>query len=131
VDTQPELAIRTATEHERLIHHHFFTLAVRKVEIPHRDGEIAVDLDAFLGCIVIVTNLNPTLSPVENGGDFGGKAGLPSAEFSIERIVSSAILPQRLIHCLRALWVLSPVENGGASRWKIRVKMAAHMRAVR
>ena len=27
--------------------------------------------------------------------------------------------------------LLSPVENGGASRWKIRVKMAAHMRAVR
>ncbi len=27
--------------------------------------------------------------------------------------------------------VLSPVENGGASRGKTRVKMAAHMRAVR
>ena len=27
--------------------------------------------------------------------------------------------------------VLSPVENGGASRGKARMKMAAHMRAVR
>ena len=61
MDTQPELTIRTATEHERLINHHFFTLAVRKVEIPHRDSEIAVDLDAVLGCIVIVTDLNPSV----------------------------------------------------------------------
>ena len=30
-----------------------------------------------------------------------------------------------------SLWVLSPVENGGASRGKTRMKMAAHMRAVR
>ena len=52
VDTQPEFTIGAATEHERLIHHYFFTLAVRKVDIPHRDGEIAVDLNAVLGCMV-------------------------------------------------------------------------------
>ena len=61
MDTQPEFAIRTATKHERLIHHYFFTLAVRKVDIPHCYGEIAVELDAVFGCIVIVTGLNPIL----------------------------------------------------------------------
>lgn len=61
MDTQPKLTIRTATEHECLVHHYFFTLAVREVDIPHRDCEIAMDLDAVLCCIVIVSGLNPML----------------------------------------------------------------------
>jgi DNA-binding transcriptional ArsR family regulator len=52
-------------------------------------------------------------------------------QYTVGQLAEACEIPSPMTSEHLRLMLLSPVENGGASRWKIRVKMAAHMRAVR
>src|SRR5262249_7143081 len=61
VHAETQLAVRTATEDKGFVHHYFVTGYIDEIDISHGDSELAMNLDAVLGRIVVVPNLNPML----------------------------------------------------------------------
>jgi hypothetical protein len=61
VSAEPQLAIAAPPEHQRLLDHNLLALTVSQIEVAHRDGDVAVDLDAVLRRVVVVAHLHPAL----------------------------------------------------------------------
>ena len=56
-----QLAIAAEAEHERLVHHNLVTSCVLQIDVAHRDRDVTMDLDAVLGSVIIVPDLDPAL----------------------------------------------------------------------
>ena len=69
-----QFAIAAEAEHKGLVHHNFVTSCVLQIQVAHGDREVAMNLDAVLGSVVIVPDFDPALhaKPVSSG-----KSGSP------------------------------------------------------
>src|ERR1700684_2082736 len=56
-----QFAIAAETEHKRLVDHNLVTGWVLQIHVTHCDRDVAMNLDAVLGSIVIVPDFDPAL----------------------------------------------------------------------
>src|ERR1700731_4992707 len=61
VRAESQLAVAAPPEHQRLLNHDLLALTVSQIEVAHRDGDVAMDLDSVLPRVVVVAHLHPAL----------------------------------------------------------------------
>ena len=59
VGTQPQFTVRALTKYKGLVHLYLLALAVSHIDIAHGDSDVAMNLDAIFGGVIVVTHLHP------------------------------------------------------------------------